>query len=56
MESLLNLIEDAYNKVKEVFSTVINGKCPFYVEWDKQNFVNDENNSDEDSFSFISYV
>jgi hypothetical protein len=55
MNSLLKLIGDAYNKVKEIFSTVINGKYPFYVEWDKQNSVPSENNS-EDKFFFYNRI
>ncbi len=56
MNSLLKLIEDAYNKVKEIFSTVINGKYPFYVEWDKQNSVSSDNKSDEDQFFFYNRI
>jgi len=56
MKSLLKLIGDAYNKVKEVFSTAINGKYPFYVEWDKQNSVPNDNNSSEDKFFFYNRI
>ena len=55
MNSLLKLIEDAYNKVKEIFSTVINGKYAFYVEWDKQNAMPNDN-PDEDKFFFYNRV
>ena len=55
MSSLLKLVGDAYNKVKEVFSTVINGKYPFYVEWDKQNAMPNDN-PDEDKFFFYNRV
>jgi len=55
MNSLLKLIEDAYNKVKEVFSSTINGKYPFYVEWDKQNAMPNDN-PDEDKFFFYNRV
>jgi len=56
MNSLIKLIGDAYNKIKEIFSTTINGKYPFYVEWDKQNYIPDENNSDDNKFFFYNRI
>ncbi len=56
MQSLLKLIEDAYGKIKEIFSITINGKYPFYVERDKHNYVSIDSSSDEDKFFFYNSV
>ncbi len=56
MNSLIKLIGDAYNKINEIFSTAINGKHPFYIEWDKQNYDSNENDPNEKKFFFYNRI